>query len=533
MAMAGQSVSLTAIPGSNPSSRYLIGLLLVILVGTCLIQRWRILQEFSFVYTDHDQALMWCAAREFSAGNFHEPHFYGQNFNSMFEALLAVPLMKAGIDPPYAVPIAAVFLALAPFLTLSISGIMRRNWLTALFSLALFLALPLRFHLITSMPRGFTVGPAIAALSLVFAIHSRKKRSAFWFALLSMISIILLRNSILIVLPAWIYWLFREYKDRSRLAYFFSGILLGGGLYLLSQSFYWLNPEYAFWNEKPGVVLDFDWNRLAKGFGNLALFFQNSLPIVFNHAIFFFLLPAGVLAATAYYRKWNLFFPVLSVVLILAAVPGFARFYVGTDSVFHSCSRFFLPIPVLLVLAVMWLENQYKAGAGLAGYRPLLITAVFVLGMVAGIYNFKNLPSRVEEEIRIPQYWLSIGRVDRLYALAEFLDITLQAHHASVVIMSDYLDAYSYSALSRRRYLGLLPPRIDRRTWLLKQEMGRGRETVAFLGFNAPVIFKPRWKIETRMNPVEGTDTDLVFIKTGGQTLAELLYKMGLPFRPF
>jgi len=531
MPMDGNFASSTQIPGIKQSSRHLIGLLLVILVGTCLIQRSRILQEFSFVYTDHDQALMWCAAQEFAAGNFHEPHFYGQNFNSMVEALLAVPLMKAGIDPPYAVPIAAAFLALAPFLILAISGIMRRNWLTAMFSLALFLALPLRFHMITSMPRGFTVGPAIAALSLLFPIHSRKKQSACWFALLGMVSIILLRNSILIVLPAWIYWLFREYKDRSQLTYFFSGILLGAGVYALSQSFYWLNPEYAFWNEKAGVMLDFDWNRLVKGFGDLALFFQNSFPVVFNHALFFFLLPAGVLAATAYSRKWNLFFPVLAVVLILAAVPGFARFYVGTDSVFHSSSRFFLPIPVLLVLAVIWLENQYKAGAGLAGYRALLITAVFVLGLTAGIHNFRNLPSRVAEEIRIPQYWLSIGRVDRLYALTEFLDKTLQAHNTVVVVMSDYLDAYAYSALSRQGYLGLLPPRIDRRTWLLKQEMGRVWETVAFLGFNTPVFYKPRWKIETRMNPVEGSD--LVFLKTGGQTLAGLLFKMGLPFRPF
>lgn len=267
----------------------------------------------------------------------------------------------------------------------------------------------------------------------------------------------------LIVLPAWIYWLFRKYKNRSQLTYFFSGILLGGGVYALSQSFYWLNPEYAFWNEKPVVMLDFDWNRMIKGFGNLALFFQNSFPVVFNHAVFFFLLPAGVLAAAACYRKWNLFFPVFAVVLILAALPGFARFYIGTDSVFHSCSRFFLPIPVLLVMMAMLLENQYKTVAGLAEYRFHLIAAVFVLGMIAGVYNFRNLPPRVEEEIRIGQYWLSIGRVDRLYALAEFLDKRLQEHRTFVIVMSDYLDAYAYSALSRQRYLGLLPPRIERR----------------------------------------------------------------------
>jgi hypothetical protein len=529
--MDGNSVSSTAVLSIKKHSRYLIGLLLVILTGTCLNQRYRILKEFSFIYTDHDQALMWCAAHEFNAGKFHEPHFYGQNFNSMFEALLAVPLMKFNIEPPYAVPIATVFLALAPFLILAISSLIFRNWLAAVFSLALFLALPLRFHMITSMPRGFTVGPAFAALSLLFPIHSRSRQSACWFGFLSLISIILLRNSILIVLPAWIYWLFRAYKDRAQLIYFFSGILLGAGVYILSQSFYWLHPEYAYWNEKPGVMLEFDWQRLVKGFGNLELFYQNSLPIVFNQSIFFFLLPAGVLAAAAYYRKWNLFFPVLSVVLILAAVPGFARFYVGTESVFHSCSRFFLPIPVLLVLAVMWLENQHKAGAGFVKYRTLLITAVFILGMLAGIYNFRNLPSRVQEEIRIPQYWLSIGRVDRLYSLTEILDERLQENNTSVVIMSDYLDAYAYSALSKKRYLGILPPRIDRRTWLLKQEMDTVKETVAFLGFNAPVVFKPRWKIESEINPAEALD--LVFIKTGGKTLSELLDHMGFPFRPF
>ncbi len=63
-------------------------------LGLCLLlllHRWNVLHEFGFQYPDSDQAIMWQGAVDFAQGIFHEPRFYGQDYNTMIESLFAVP----------------------------------------------------------------------------------------------------------------------------------------------------------------------------------------------------------------------------------------------------------------------------------------------------------------------------------------------------------------------------------------------------------------------------------------------------------
>jgi hypothetical protein len=72
-------------------------LLFSILVLGIIGLRYYVLVHFGFKYSDSDQAIMWNALRNYSEGEFHEPRFYGQAYNSMLEAFLAIPLYKMGV----------------------------------------------------------------------------------------------------------------------------------------------------------------------------------------------------------------------------------------------------------------------------------------------------------------------------------------------------------------------------------------------------------------------------------------------------
>ena len=92
-----------------------VGVMLLILAGLVLWDRWELCQSFLFKYFDQDQALLWYAAREFLHGRFHEPCFYGQDYNTCIESYLAAPLLICGLPYWVALPVVTVVLGLLPF----------------------------------------------------------------------------------------------------------------------------------------------------------------------------------------------------------------------------------------------------------------------------------------------------------------------------------------------------------------------------------------------------------------------------------
>src|SRR6185503_5297350 len=136
----------------SPAQIYLVVYLLLLLL--VIIDRGLILSHFAFRYSDHDQALMWYSAKEFMHGRFHEPCFYGQNYNTMMEGLISVPFMRAGIAYPVALPSLTSSLALFPFILFSFIALQQEKYFQASLMLLVPLALPIEYGMISSMPRG-------------------------------------------------------------------------------------------------------------------------------------------------------------------------------------------------------------------------------------------------------------------------------------------------------------------------------------------------------------------------------------------
>ena len=54
---------------------------------------------------------MWNGARDFANGNFYEPRYYGQDYNTYMEALFAVPFMLIGFPVAFSLMAAGLFFA--------------------------------------------------------------------------------------------------------------------------------------------------------------------------------------------------------------------------------------------------------------------------------------------------------------------------------------------------------------------------------------------------------------------------------------
>ena len=161
---------------NNKFIQLLIYSVLFVLV---IVDRYFILEKFAWVYTDSDQSIMWAGLSDYSNGIFKEPRFYGQNYNTFLEAFLAVPLFERGIRPNVALPLITSFLALLPFVILSLFTLLKKsNLIMSLLILAMPLMLPVSYGMLTSMPRGFVTGIAIAGLAGVGAFYIR---SNWWY----------------------------------------------------------------------------------------------------------------------------------------------------------------------------------------------------------------------------------------------------------------------------------------------------------------------------------------------------------------
>jgi hypothetical protein len=69
-----------------------------VLGGGLLIDQLRALLSFGRSHTDQDQTILWYAGRELLSGRVYEPNFFGQRYNTTFEAIPGALLHIAGLS---------------------------------------------------------------------------------------------------------------------------------------------------------------------------------------------------------------------------------------------------------------------------------------------------------------------------------------------------------------------------------------------------------------------------------------------------
>lgn len=510
----------------------LFGALLVALAA----QRCLVLDRFAFRYTDHDQVLMWYAATEYAHLRVHEPRFYGQNYNTMLEAALAAPLVLAGVPHAQALPIVTSFLALSPFVMIGVFALRRRLPLTGIASLALPLTLPLRFHLMTCMPRGFVTGGFVASLAALVALRAGTLAGAFLFGLLSAGSISILPNALVLVAPVWVHTVLERWRRAAWLGVAALGAGAGGLLHVAVQHFYMTHPAASFLSGDPEDVLGSllgaeSVTRVSTGVTSVGHFLSDVLPTLLGG-------PIG--AATAILIPPLLLWRARSHAAALASLAGgllvvlalgLGKVQSGSDSIFYPWSRHFLPLPFALLFYLLWWEmgrrQTLRAEVG-AGFGLALVACAAGVVMTQS----RAIDEAVPRELVVPQRHVIPARTDVVYRDCRLLEIDVRTTHASIVLfpLSSSLPLnYACPAVLDEPFSTLCPP-YDRRTWLFATELASRPRQLLLYDFDWAVAERAmkRFKDAKFMR----TRPSVLFVGAEDQSLAEVLRGLRIKVRP-
>ncbi|MFO8086764.1 MAG: hypothetical protein R6T91_03010 [Bacteroidales bacterium] len=467
--------------------RIAVIILLCMAVAVTLMHRFFVLKYFSSVYTDHDQVLMWLGASDYKELLFYEPCFYGQNYNVMIEALLAVPLLFFGVPHHYALPLATSFLFLFPVFLISFFSFRKRWYLTAFFSAVIPLAMPLRFHMISSMPRGFISGPAIAAIAMIIVLAGESQWRFFWFGLLGVLSVVILPSAALIMIPVGLYVLLTHWRELRNMALLMGGGAIGGIFYILKNSFYALNPHYNHYSRIDGALY-FSIDNFLYNLKNYENYFSDVTPILFNDyyalQVVFVLLFSYIMIKSKLYIRYFIF--IISLIFIFLTL-GFEKISDGTVSIFYPYSRYYFSIFYLMIFFV-WLIDKKKSN--LLNYKKNIVIFFIVFASLLSTMVINttsgNYQINVKEEISL-QRGVFVGSTVNIYKDSEKLKSVAEQFDAELIIGNSFLLNYAFPALYREATPTLLLPagreRLERRTWRIAEEFEAIRKRIILINY--------------------------------------------------
>jgi hypothetical protein len=421
---------------------------------------------------------MWYAATEYAHLRVHEPRFYGQNYNTMLEAAFAAPLVLAGVPHAQALPIVTSFLALSPFVLVGVFALRRGLPFTGIASLALPLTLPLRFHLVTSMPRGFVTGGFVACLAALVGLRSATLAGAFLFGLLAAGSISILPNALVLVIPVCVYVGLEKRGQASWVMAAALGAALAGLLHAAVQYFYVTHPAASFLSgDQEGVTSLLGAEavtRVSLGLSSPGRFLSDVLPTLLGG-------PGGAAAAILVppfllWRARSYSGALASLVggLSLVVALGLEKVQAGSDSIFYPWSRHFLPLPIALVLYLLWWEMGRQQTARERIRTGLAVALVLCAAGVVATER-RSIDEVVPQEVAVGQRHVIPARTDVVYRNCRLLEIDVRTTQAAIVVfpLSSNLPLNYACPAVLEEPISTLCPEYDRRAWLFETELAR------------------------------------------------------------
>lgn len=489
---------------------YFLGLLV-------LINRFLILKEFNFQYTGSDDLIFWQAALDYSRGIFHEPFFYGQNYNFAFESMVSIPLIALGIPVYIALPIISSIVGVFPFFLFSVLLFEKGYAINSYLFLLIPLTLPIEYDIITSVTRGFTSGLFLSSF-LIFPLLSPSKVKSFVIVGLSVsIGYVLNPNSLVIAFPICLYLLFNNYTNPV----FYLIVILTSVPFLfiqyVSTQFYVNHPDYLvhyMWK------MDYSFDRLLDGFSHLDRFFRYLTPVFWsgNWLVLLIILILGIIAIKS---NWKKGLSLLLSVLFIIVLFGVNKINDDIGVIFLSSTRMFLAIPILLGLAVFWAKDKFTDEKK----WTLVILTIAISVFLVKISCYSSIVKEHTEKTNFGP--VAIKKLSVLEnECSEMLEITSKYNVDLVVFIpgGDHnvpsLEFYNYGcSIIEEKTASSVMSIYERRTWIFQEEKNTARKNVLLFNQNLDKIEEFKKILDCE---VINRNPNMVLLKKNNRTLKEL-----------
>lgn len=379
-----------ATPPARP--KILWPLLLLSLIFALLIaNRCYYLTHFGFVYTDGDQTAFWYQADDVAHGIFREPCLYGQSYNPPVEAWLAAPLLLLHIPAFIALPAVAATLGLLPFLVLSLLAYRHGHRWVASIILLIPLSLPIEYTVVSSIPRGFINGLAVATPTLACWLFYRSRAAFFFGSFFAVLALTVNPNCSIVLLAAGVFALLSHIRSAKFYLFSILGALAALPAPFLIQLFYRYHPECDAYHAK--ASLSFSWKllkesifipdqpTLALDHYQLDLFFAHFIPILHQGWLIPCILAALVVLLLLVRRVKSALAVLLASVFTILCL-GIERVHAGYANVFYSASRMFLALPILIAVALLWFDIGLSDRCKRVRFPVPLVRTLLIVGLL-------------------------------------------------------------------------------------------------------------------------------------------------------
>jgi hypothetical protein len=478
-----------------------------------------VLVKFGFEYTDSDQTIMWNGAYNYSQGLFHEPRFYGQAYNSMLESLFAAPLLWLSVPPNVALPAVTTILSILPFLILSFLLYFKKSKSTAIIILCIPLLLPIEYHFISCLSRGFTTGIAVLSTGFIVLFYPQKKWGSFTFNLISVIAFSINPNSAILAIPSLCYLFIVNFKSYTYYIYSLLGIALGMVTIFSVDYFYIINPNNVLHLKAPLIWV---WESFYEGLNHMDLFF-NDLSFIMKGTGWISLILLAEWGLVLLIKNKN---PKGLILLLIPAVIflslGIPKVHDGYDSVFFSWSRMYLALPVAICLCIALTEIKSKwvaIGCTVAAISSCTLNALAIEGSIA------NATSKDKNHI------VEVIKIDQLKSECKLIASLAKKHNVDLIVLNshEHKELYNYACSScEKDFPKTLRPAYERRTWRLVEDSKTIYKTI--------LVIEP-WQALSEKHafvtalgpPYQG----YYLIKNNHTPTIDLIKSLNIPVRPF
>jgi hypothetical protein len=345
-----------------------------------LVNRFLIFFYNNMVTVDSDVPIMWGGAIDFSNGHFYEPRYYQQNYNTMMEALFAVPFVWCGLPVYYSVPIATHIIFLCPFLFTAFY-LYRKNALeSSNLVLCLLMCMPTEYDIMTSIPRGFVTGFFFLTFFILSINNPQNFRFIILNCLMAMVGYVVSPNSVLVSIPLILFLYQFHYKNYKFYFLIVFTVICYLPLYYIFDYFYLIHPGYVRHKFSHSFSIKFfidNIRNLNQCFEYVSFFVSESfIPFLVTLIVLF-------IVFVKYCKKALI--PFISFILIIILMLFSEKSRNGANWPWFSYCRMLIGIPIFVML--------FTTIQSLSSTK--IMPAIISITIIFSIYKLINIENKM------------------------------------------------------------------------------------------------------------------------------------------
>jgi hypothetical protein len=447
-----------------------------VLAAGLLIDQLRALLSFGRSHTDQDQTILWYAGRELLSGKFYEPNFFGQRYNTTFEAIPGALLHAAGLPWGTALPAATTLLVTLIWVLLAATAYRLGQPIAALLALAAPLLMRVQYVLLFDAPRGVLAGDCAAALAMAIGLAARRHQTRV-FSLVAIGGLAILWDyaAALAVVPVLVYVVCSDWPRYRRRAGQTVRLVAVATLPPLA----WLLFTITWWSAHhsyliyPAAASSLHWSVWVNNFDHLSAYVSYFAPALAPVAgVAVFLLASGIVLVMVHaVRRRSLALLLANCSLLVLLLLALTSTSAVLPGLYLAGSRILLPLPLaawFLCFAALDTAKRTRTqtqGPPRTNQHVIAIVVVATISLIVTQINFSTVATRSIT----PTVGVSIANPTQLSAYCAALTRVYRSTDAQLLATNNV--NYAYGCAADDGLNTLIPTFYDRRGWLIQASL--------------------------------------------------------------